>query len=135
VIVVGGALNTRHSAGPLAARLAPHFTVLAYDRRGRGDSGDTPPYAVEREVEDLRALVAASGGSAHVYGHSSGGALAPLAAADGLPVERLAVYEPPYATPIPPSTPEFAPPSTPGGPRRRPRSSSAKAPRRTSWRR
>jgi pimeloyl-ACP methyl ester carboxylesterase len=98
VILVGGALDTR--AHPrftgLAALLAPQFTVITYDRRGRGDSGDTPPYATEREVEDLAALFAAAGGSASLFGMSSGGILAIEAAARGLAVTKLAVYEPPF---------------------------------------
>jgi pimeloyl-ACP methyl ester carboxylesterase len=81
--------------GPLAAALAPEFTVLTYDRRGRGESTDTPPYAVEREVEDLQALIEAAGGWACVYGFSSGAVLALRAAADGLPIEKLALMEPP----------------------------------------
>ncbi len=77
VILVDGALCYRASgpSGPLAALLAPHFTVFTYDRRGRGDSTDTLPYGVEREVEDLEALLKAAGGSAFVYGISSGAAL------------------------------------------------------------
>jgi pimeloyl-ACP methyl ester carboxylesterase len=81
--------------GPLAVELAPEFTVFTYDRRGRGESTDTPPYAVEREVEDLQALIEAAGGSACVYGFSSGAVLALRAAADGLPIEKLALMEPP----------------------------------------
>jgi pimeloyl-ACP methyl ester carboxylesterase len=96
LIVVGGALSDRTAAGPLAAQLAPSFTVFAYDRRGRGDSGDTPPYAVQREVDDLAALIDAGGGSAFVFGHSSGAALAIEAVVGGLPVTKLAVYEPPF---------------------------------------
>jgi pimeloyl-ACP methyl ester carboxylesterase len=76
-------------------RLAEHFTVYLYDRRGRGGSGDTPPYAVEREVDDLAALVAEAGGSAFVYAFSSGGLLALHAAAQGLAIPRLALFEPP----------------------------------------
>lgn len=72
------------------------FTVINYDRRGRGDSGDTGPYAVEREVEDLDALIQAAGGSASVFGSSSGAVLALRAAASGLNITRLAVYEPPF---------------------------------------
>ncbi|MFF3750891.1 alpha/beta fold hydrolase [Streptomyces sp. NPDC002018] len=98
VILVGGALHTARSQAPLAGLLAPVFEVLSYDRRGRGASGDTAPYAVEREIEDLAALIAAAGGSASVYGVSSGAALVLEAAAAGLPVTQLAVYEPPYAT-------------------------------------
>jgi pimeloyl-ACP methyl ester carboxylesterase len=70
--------------------------VVAYDRRGRGDSGDTPPYSVEREVEDLAALVAGAGGSAFVFGHSSGAVLALEATARGIGVAKLALYEPPF---------------------------------------
>jgi pimeloyl-ACP methyl ester carboxylesterase len=96
VIVVGGALSDRSGGAPLAALLAPHLTVLTYDRRGRGDSGDTLPYAVEREVEDLGALIADAGGSASVFGHSSGAMLALQGAALGLPIAKLALYEPPF---------------------------------------
>lgn len=73
-----------------------HFTVYAYDRRGRGDSTDTHPYAHEKEIEDLDALIEEAGGSAFVFGHSSGGVLALRAAASGLLIPRLAVYEPPF---------------------------------------
>lgn len=96
LVLVGGALSDRGAAAPLAALLAPSFTAIAYDRRGRGDSGDTPPYAVEREIEDLQALLAEAEGSAFVFGHSSGAVLALEATARGLPVERLALYEPPF---------------------------------------
>ncbi len=98
LILVGGALNTRQSARGLVPLLAEDFTVVTYDRRGRGESTDTPPYAVEREVDDFSALVAAVGGSAAVYGHSSGAILALEAAAVGVEISKLAVYEPPYAT-------------------------------------
>ena len=81
---------------PLAEQLAKHFTVINYDRRGRGDSGDTKPYAVGREIEDLAALIAEAGGTAAVYGHSSGAGLALHAAAHGLPISRLVLHEPPY---------------------------------------
>ena len=98
IVVVGGALSDRSGAAPLARLLAAHMTVYSYDRRGRGDSGDTAPYAVEREVEDLAALIDAAGGSAHVYGKSSGASLALQAAAVlGDKVKRLALYEPPYS--------------------------------------
>jgi pimeloyl-ACP methyl ester carboxylesterase len=80
----------------LARLLASRFTVFNYDRRGRGESGDTLPYAVERELEDLDALVAEAGGSAFVYGMSSGAALALEAANRGLAITRLALYEPPF---------------------------------------
>lgn len=96
VIVVGGALNDRATAAPMTAALSPQFTAYAYDRRGRGASGDTQPYAVEREVEDLDALIVEAGGSAFVYGHSSGAVLALEAAARGLPITKLALYEPPF---------------------------------------
>ncbi len=96
VILVCGASTDSMANAPLAALLAEHFTVFNYDRRGRGDSGDTTPYAVEREVEDIDAVIAAAGGSASVYGTSSGGALALEAAAGGLAVTKLALWEPPY---------------------------------------
>jgi pimeloyl-ACP methyl ester carboxylesterase len=98
LVLVDGALCYRASgpSGPLAAALADRFTVHTYDRRGRGDSGDTPPYAIEREVEDVAALVAAAGGRPAVYGISSGAALALEAAARGVPMTRLALYEAPY---------------------------------------
>ena len=96
IIFVGGALSDRTAVAPVAALLAPHFTVFAYDRRGLGSSGDTAPYAVEREVEDIEALIVEAGGSALVFGHSSGAALALEAAAGGLAITRLALYEPPY---------------------------------------
>ena len=93
-----GALCYRGSgpSGPLAALLAPHFTVFTYDRRGRGDSGNTAPYAVEREVEDIEALINEAGGSAFVYGISSGAGLALEAANRGLAVKKLALYEAPF---------------------------------------
>jgi pimeloyl-ACP methyl ester carboxylesterase len=78
-----------------AAALAPHFTAVSYDRRGRGDSTDTAPYAIEREVEDLGSLIGALGGSANAFGHSSGAALALEAAASGLAISGLAAFEPP----------------------------------------
>jgi len=84
------------SNAPLAAVLAEHFTVFKYDRRGRGDSGDTPPYAVEREVEDIDAVIDAAGGSAFLYGTSSGAGLALEAAASGLDITKLALWEPPF---------------------------------------
>lgn len=76
--------------------MAGSFTVYNYDRRGRGASGDTLPYSVEREIEDLAALIAEAGGSAHVHGVSSGGALALESAAAGLPIDKIGVYEIPY---------------------------------------
>src|SRR5258708_14607750 len=92
VILVDGALCYRASgpSGPLAALLAPHFTVFTYDRPGRGASTDMLPYGVEREAEDLEALLKAAGGSAFVYGISSGAALALDAATKGLATKQLA---------------------------------------------
>jgi pimeloyl-ACP methyl ester carboxylesterase len=96
VILIGGAMSTREAATGLAGALAAHLAVIAYDRRGRGDSGDTLPYAVEREIEDLAALVEVAGGSAALFGHSSGAAIALEATLRGVPVTRLALYEPPF---------------------------------------
>lgn len=96
LILVAGALQDRTATRALAARLAPQFTVYSYDRRGRGASGDTGPYSVDREIADIGALVADAGGSAFVFGHSSGGVLALEAAARGVAITRLAAYEPPY---------------------------------------
>ena len=96
ILVSGGSVDRSSNAG-LAALLAPHFTVYNYDRRGRGESGDTQPYAVEREVEDIEAVADAAGGSAYIYGSSSGAALA-MEAARQLPgkITKLAMWEPPY---------------------------------------
>jgi hypothetical protein len=96
VILVGGALNDARWAAPLAAALAPRMTVLSYDRRGRGASGDTPPYAVRREVEDLAALIGEAGGRAGVFGFSSGAALALEGAGAGLAIAGLVLFEPPF---------------------------------------
>jgi pimeloyl-ACP methyl ester carboxylesterase len=96
VILVVGAFNDRSTGAPLAKALESHFTVLNYDRRGRGASGDTEPYAVEREIEDLDALIREAGGAARVFGYSSGGTLALDAAARGLNITKLAVYEAPF---------------------------------------
>ncbi len=99
LILVDGAMGTRSggSKPQLATLLAPHFTVYRYDRRGRGDSGDTKPYAVEREIEDLEALIDKAGGSAFLYGHSSGACLALDATVTlGDKVTKLALYEAPY---------------------------------------
>ncbi|MGA4954349.1 alpha/beta fold hydrolase [Streptomyces lavendulocolor] len=98
VVLVGGAFMTRHDSAPLAERLAEHFTVVTYDRRGRGDSGDAPVYEVRREIEDLDAVIAAAGGTARVFGMSSGAVLALHAAAGGSAIGRLALYEPPFIT-------------------------------------
>lgn len=97
LVLVGGALSDRAGGGGLAQLLAPRFTVYSYDRRGRGDSTDTPPYAVRREIEDLEALIDDAGGSAFVYGKSSGASLALHATAElGAKIRKLAVYEPPF---------------------------------------
>lgn len=96
VILVTGAFGDRSMMAPLAELLAPRFTVYSYDRRGRGDSGDTLPYAVEREVDDIEALLDHAGGSAYAYGLSSGAVLA-LHAARRLPgIAKLVMYEPPF---------------------------------------
>jgi len=99
VIVVDGAFAHR-AINPTSARLAqllaPEFAVYRYDRRGRGESGDAPAYATEREVEDMQAIIAAAGGAAFVLGGSSGAALALDAAAHTPAITRLAVYEPPF---------------------------------------
>jgi pimeloyl-ACP methyl ester carboxylesterase len=97
LIVVGGATCDRARMREVSERLARRFAVINYDRRGRGDSGDTLPYAVEREVEDLAALIDAAGGSASLYGHSSGAALVLHAGAADLPVDKLVLHEPPYS--------------------------------------
>jgi pimeloyl-ACP methyl ester carboxylesterase len=98
IILVDGALCSR-SFGPmpkLAPLLAEHFTVFIYDRRGRGDSTDATPWTVEREVEDIEALLNQAGGSAFVYGTSSGAALA-LKAANRLPgIRKVVLYEAPF---------------------------------------
>ncbi|MWA00290.1 alpha/beta fold hydrolase [Actinomadura sp. LD22] len=96
LILVGGAFNDRGSAMPLAEHLEPRFTVVRYDRRGRGDSGDNPLYDVAREIEDLAALADTVGGRPGLFGLSSGGALALRAVAAGVPVSRVAVYEVPF---------------------------------------
>jgi pimeloyl-ACP methyl ester carboxylesterase len=97
-VIVDGAMCSR-AFGPseaTAAGLSGEFTVYRYDRRGRGDSEDTKPFAVAREVEDLTAVIREAGGSAFVYGISSGAGLALEAAASGAPISRLVLFEPPY---------------------------------------
>ena len=99
VILVGGAFQYRaidSRTAHLAALLAQNFTVFHYDRRGRGDSGDTQPYAVAREIEDLEAVMREAGGSAFVFGMSSGAVLSLEAAAHDLKIKKLALYEPPF---------------------------------------
>lgn len=98
LILVDGAFCYRENgpASQLAPLLAEHFTVFAYDRRGRGASGDAPLYSIDHEVEDLRSLVKEAGGSAVAVGISSGGALALQAAARGVRLKGLVLYEPPF---------------------------------------
>ncbi|HLE97355.1 MAG TPA: alpha/beta fold hydrolase [Candidatus Thermoplasmatota archaeon] len=109
LVIVWGALGVRSSpfATPMRDALARHFTVYHYDRRGRGESGDTLPYAVAREVEDLAAVCETAGGSPYVFATSSGAALALEAAAAGVPMAGLAAYEPPYMV----GDPKDAPPA------------------------
>ena len=95
VLISGGSVDRTSNAG-LAEQLADSHRVYNYDRRGRGDSGDTPPYAIQREVEDIAAVIEAAGGPAHLYGSSSGAGLGMYAAAAGLPIRKLALWEPPY---------------------------------------
>lgn len=102
VILVGGAFNDRSTVAGLATVLSGEMTAVCYDRRGRGDSGDredVPGDIIRPEIEDLAAVIGAVGGEAAVFGHSSGAALALRAAAAGLAVRRLAVYEPPFVVP------------------------------------
>lgn len=99
LVLVLGAFNDRRSGAALAAFLAPHFTVLTHDRRGRGDSGDEATYAIERELEDLDAVIREAGGSAAVFGYSSGAVLGLRAAAAALPITRVALYDMPPAQP------------------------------------
>jgi pimeloyl-ACP methyl ester carboxylesterase len=96
LVIVNGALSDRSSGAGLRPHLDPFLTVITYDRRGRGDSGDGERYAPEREMEDLAAVLEASGGPASVFGQSSGGMLALEASLRGLNVSRLAINEPPY---------------------------------------
>lgn len=110
VILIGGAFNDRATMLALAATLAPHVTAVVYDRRGRGDSTDDAKpgeFAVDREVEDLAALIEGLGGRVSLFGHSSGGVLALEAVTRGLPVDKVAVYEPAYiipgSRPVPPA--------------------------------
>jgi pimeloyl-ACP methyl ester carboxylesterase len=111
LVFVDGAMCYRAS-GPghaMAAALSDHFTVFTYDRRGRGDSGDTAPYDLQREVDDLEAVIREAGGQAVVFGVSSGAALALEAASRGLPITRLALYEAPFIVDDtrPPLPPDF----------------------------
>jgi pimeloyl-ACP methyl ester carboxylesterase len=105
VLVCGGSVD-RTADAALAQELASDFTVFNYDRRGRGDSGDTLPYAIEREVEDIEAVIGAAGGSAFLWGSSSGAVLALIAAESGVPVTKLALWEPPFVPEGVPRPPE-----------------------------
>jgi pimeloyl-ACP methyl ester carboxylesterase len=96
VILIGGAFNDRSTVARLAGVLAGDFTAVTYDRRGRGDSGDGASYAVEREIEDLAAVIGYAGEPACVFGHSSGAVLALEAASRDLTISKVAAYEPSY---------------------------------------
>jgi pimeloyl-ACP methyl ester carboxylesterase len=108
IILVLGAFNDRQTGAPLAKALEAHFTVYNYDRRGRGASEDTTPFAVEREIEDIDALIADPGGSAPVFGYSSGAILAMRAVERGLAITKLALYEPPFMMDAQPTTLDHA---------------------------
>jgi pimeloyl-ACP methyl ester carboxylesterase len=96
VVLVGGGPTDRTANGPVVDLLSSRFTVVNYDRRGRGASGDTPPFSVDREYDDLGAVIDAAGGSAFVFGTSGGGVIGLEAAARGLAITKLAVWEPPF---------------------------------------
>jgi pimeloyl-ACP methyl ester carboxylesterase len=96
LIIVAGAFQGRMAMATFAEPLSKYFTVYNYDRRGRGESGDNQPYAIEREIEDIDALIREAGGSAFVFGGSSGSVLTLDAAARGSNITKLAVYEPPF---------------------------------------
>jgi pimeloyl-ACP methyl ester carboxylesterase len=108
VVIVGGAFNSRETWAGLAQELAKDFKVVSYDRRGRGDSGDTQPYAVERELEDLAAVITAARPEEKAFAHgvSSGGALLLRGAKAGLPISRVSVFEPPFRIESAPPVPE-----------------------------
>jgi pimeloyl-ACP methyl ester carboxylesterase len=110
IVLLGGGFRDHTAFAPLVPVLAPHLTTYSYDRRGRGESGDAATYAIEREVEDLAAVIAETGGGAAVFGGSSGGILALETALAGVEIRKLAVLEPPYRLPGYPRPPaEFAP--------------------------
>jgi pimeloyl-ACP methyl ester carboxylesterase len=100
LVIVDGVFCYRQNgpATPLASLLAEHYTVFTYDRRGRGESGDTAPYTVDREIDDLRAVAQDAGSSPFILGISSGAALTLQAVASGMGAKRIALYEPPYET-------------------------------------
>jgi pimeloyl-ACP methyl ester carboxylesterase len=144
VILVGGARSYRKykKMEELAKLLAERCTVINYDRRGRGDSTDVKPFAVEREIEDIAALIEAEGGSASLWGWSSGGALALRAASAGAVVERVSVFEVPFMSPPTPNgrprttasgSTSWSPPATGAGPPSTSCATRSASPRR-SWR-
>jgi pimeloyl-ACP methyl ester carboxylesterase len=97
VVLIGGAFNDRATMAGLAQELSAYYQAVAYDRRGRGDSGDeSGDYSADREMEDLRAVIGHVGGSAWLFGHSSGAVLALEAASRGLPAAKVAAYETPF---------------------------------------
>lgn len=97
VVLIGGALNDRTTMAGLAQVLSPYYKAVTYDRRSRGDSGDeSGGYSADREMEDLRAVIGHAGGTASLFGHSSGAVLALEAARRGLPVQKVAAYEMPF---------------------------------------
>lgn len=106
IVLLNGAFRDHTIFDQLVPELAPHCTTYVYDRRGRGDSGDSPAYAVEREIEDLEAVIGEAGGQAVVFAGSCGANLALEAAMAGAPITKLALHEPYYRTegyPKPPS--------------------------------
>lgn len=114
VLMVGGAFNDRSATAPLGQALAERFKVINFDRRGRGDSTDTTSegeeYRVDREIDDIAALIAEVGGEAAVFGYSSGANLALYAAESGVRISKLALYEPPFRGPdAPPTVPSDLP--------------------------
>lgn len=109
IVFATGAFNDHTTCAELADLLAADHTVVTYDRRARGQSGDTAPYAIEREIEDLAALVDLVDGSAAVFGFSSGGNLALAAVAAGVPITHLALYEAPFALGTLPARPAGLP--------------------------
>src|SRR4051812_41240828 len=101
VVIIGGGLNDRAMFTPFAQLLSPHFTVYNYDRRGRGDSeyGNPEHFSMEREIEDLAAVIAATGEPTSVFANCTGGMIAISAATAGVPMKKLGLYEPPYDSP------------------------------------
>lgn len=96
LVLVGGAFRDHTIFDPIVSLVAPHCTTFAYDRRGRGESGDAPEWSLEREIDDLAAVVAEAGGEAVVFGGSNGAILALEAGLAGVPITRMALMEPPY---------------------------------------